>query len=394
MHEGLSGNNKPDSDNLIAYLFALTAALFLLIARFALFYYQSHDYIQFLSVWVNEYRGMSFWEALGTNVGNYNPPYMYLLNIIARIDFSDLYLIKAVSVIFDFLLAYFAMKIVSLRTESVNIRIFAFIATLAIPTVLLNSAMWGQCDSIYSAFALGALYFSLRGKSKTAYAFMALALGFKLQAAFLFPIFIVCILTNKIRFRDCYMFFAVYLALMLPAIIAGMPLSDSLFMYLTQVDSFHFITLNAMNIWQLVGHVYFPAFRIVGFAICALAVLSLLYFAFVHRERFLHTADYVRLAFVFAAVAPFLLPQMHDRFFYMADVLSLLVFFYDKRRWYVPVITIFCSYVAYVFFLMNWEILIEFRFLAIAMGLVIILVLRDLVLSMKNNTEVLINDTI
>jgi len=394
MQSELSKSNQNNPDNLMAYLFAMSAALFLLIARFALFYYESHDYIRFLSIWVNEYRGMSFWEALGTNVGNYNPPYMYLLNIIARIGISDLYLIKIVSVIFDFLLAYFVMKIVSLRTKSVNIRILAFIATLAIPTVLLNSAMWGQCDSIYSAFAFGALYFALSGKSKMAYAFMALALGFKLQAAFVFPIFIVCIFTGKIKFRDCYVFFAVYLALMLPAIIAGMPLSDSLFMYLTQVDSFHFMTLNAMNIWQLVGYVHFPAFRIVGFAVCALAVLSLLYFAFVHRDRFLHTVDYVRLAFLFAAVAPFLLPQMHDRFFYMADVLSLLVFLYDTRRWYVPVIVIFCSYIAYVFFLMSWEILIEFRFLSIAMGLVIILVLRDLVISMKNNTEVFANDAI
>lgn len=371
----------------MAYTYAMAAALLLLIVRFALFYYESHDYIRFLSLWVEEYRGMSFWEALGTNVGNYNPPYMYLLNIIARIGISDLYLIKVVSVIFDFLLAYFAMKIVSLKTESVNVRVIAFVATLAIPTVVLNSAMWGQCDSIYASFALGALYFALSGRSKMAFSFMALALGFKLQAAFIFPIFLVCVFTKKIQLKDCYMFFAVYFAMLLPAIIAGMPVQDYLLVYFTQADSFHILTLNAMNIWQLVGDVSFPAFRIVGLAICALAVLSLLYFSYVNKDRFLHTADYIRLAFIFAAVAPFLLPQMHDRFFYMADALSLIVFLYDPRRWYVPILTIFSSYVAYVFFLMNWEILFDFRFLSIAMGVVIILVLRDLVISIKKVRE-------
>ncbi|MCL2249690.1 MAG: hypothetical protein FWC13_10510 [Oscillospiraceae bacterium] len=379
--------SNTNNEKMMAYVFALTAALLLLIARFALFYFESADYVIFLSVWVEEYRGMSFWQALGTNVGNYNPPYMYLLNIIARIPISDLYLIKIVSVIFDFLLAYFAMKIVSLKTENLNFRLLTFVLTLAIPTVMLNSAMWGQCDSIYSAFALGALYFALSGKSKLSYTFMALSLSFKLQAAFIFPIFLVCIMTKKIRFRDCYMFFIVYISLMLPAIIAGMPIEDSLFMYFTQADSFHVLTLNAMNVWQLVGDVYFPAFRIVGFALCGLAVLSLLYFVYIHREKFKHNVDYVRLAFVFAAIAPFLLPQMHDRFFFMADVLALIIFLFDKRRWYIPVMVIFSSYMTYVFFLMNWVILFERRYLAIVMGLAIILVLRDLVISLRKPEE-------
>jgi len=387
-----SNQNKPD--NFLPYLFALIAGCLLFIARLALFSFQSHDYIQFLNLWVAEYRTMTFWQGLGTNVGNYNPPYMYLLNIIARIGINDLYLIKFVSVGFDFLLAYFVMKIVSLKTESVNIRVMAFVLTLAIPTVLLNSAMWGQCDSIYTAFAMGALYFALSGRSKMTFSFMALALGFKLQATFIFPIFLVCVFTKKIRLRDCYMFFAVYFAMLLPAIIAGMPVEDFLLVYFGQADTFHFLTLNAMNIWQLVGDVPFQAFRIVGLVVCGLAVLSLLYYAYIHRDRFIHTVDYVRLAFVFVAVAPFLLPQMHDRFFYMADVLSLVVFIFDKRRWYIPLMVIFSSYVAYVSYLMNWVILVEFRHMAIVMGLAIIMILKDLVISIRANTEVLANDTL
>jgi Gpi18-like mannosyltransferase len=330
-----------------------------------------------------QYRGMSFWEAMGTPVGNYNPSYMYILNIVSRIGISDLYLIKTVSVMFDLLLAFFVMKLVSLKTESLNFRMLAFILAFAVPTVVLNSSMWAQCDSIYTAFALGSVYFGLRGRSKVAYVFIALALSFKLQAAFILPFFAVFIIKNKIKLRDCYVFFLTYFAMLLPAVIAGRSIVDLLMVYINQTGTYHFLKLNAVNIWQLVGDVEFGGFRIAGLYISGLAVLGLLYFTYVNRERLVQTVDYIRLVFLFAVILPFLLPQMHDRFFYMADVLSLLVFLFDKRRWYVPLVTVFCSYTAYAWYLMNWAVLVDYKYAALALMVVIFTVLRDYVLSLR-----------
>jgi len=285
-------------------------------------------------------------------------------------------------VAFDVVLAYFVMKIVSLKTESANMRILAFVLAFAIPTVVLNSAMWGQCDSIYTAFLLGSIYFALCGKSKMTFAFLALALSFKLQAAFLFPVFAVFVIKDKIKLYDCYVFFLVYLATLLPAALAGRPVIDLLFVYFNQSVSYHFMTLNAMNIWRLVGDVAFFNFRIVGLFSGGVAALGLLYFTYVHKERLVHTADYVRLAFLYAMIVPFFLPQMHDRFFYMADVLSLTVFLFDKRRWYVPLITVFCSYTAYAWYLKSF-VPIDHRYTALAMMVVIFIVLRDYVVSLR-----------
>jgi len=367
------------------YIFMVIAVSALLVVRGALFYFESWDYISFLSEWIAVYRSMPFFTAMGTKVGDYNPPYMYILNIISRIGVSDLILIKAVSVIFDSLLAFFVMKLVSLRTARTNLHILAFLLAFTIPTAILNSSMWGQCDSVFTSLAVGSVYFALRGRSKTAYAFIALALSFKLQAAFLLPIFAIFIFTKKIRFKDCYMFFIVYFMMLLPAFFAGMPIDDLLLVYFRQSDSYHLINLNAVNIWRFVDNVSFEHFRIVGLYISGVAVLSLLYFSYVKRECLTKNENFIRLAFLFTSIMPFLLPQMHDRFFYMADVFSLAVFLFDKKRWYVPVVCIICSYNTYAFYLMGWIVLFDYTIAALALMVVILIVLRDLVLSLNDN---------
>jgi len=84
------------TEKLIPILFTSAGVLSLLIIRIALFDFDWGDYSMFLQPWVESYRKMTFIEGLGTKVGNYNHPYMYILNIIARINFPDLYLIKTV----------------------------------------------------------------------------------------------------------------------------------------------------------------------------------------------------------------------------------------------------------------------------------------------------------
>jgi len=251
--------------------------------------------------------------------------------------------------------------------------------------VLLNSSMWGQCDSIYSAFAIGSVYFGLKGRSKLAYAFIALAFAFKMQAVFLMPLFPILILKGKISFKDCYVFFVVLLATHLPAILAGMPLSDVFTAYIDQANYFSSLNMNSINVWRLVGPVDYESFRLVGLHVAGLAVLGLLYFTYVNRKQLINSVDYIRLAYLFAVILPFLLPKMHDRYFFMADVLSLLVFMFDKRRWFVPVVTVLCSYITYAYFLMSGVTLIDYRFAAIALLFVIIIVLRDYVLSVYLN---------
>jgi len=366
----------------ISFLFTFICIAILLVIRGALFYQEWGDFSYFLLPWIERYREMTFLEGLGTSVGNYNPPYMYILNIIARFDFSELISVKIVSVLFDFLVAFFVMKIVSLRTENMNIRLLAFVLALAIPTVIINSSMWAQCDAIYSTFAIGSLYFGLAKRSKLAYIFMGLAFSFKMQAMFLFPMLIVFIFMKRIKFRDCYLFFAVYLATLLPAVIAGMPVDAVLSTYINQAGTYSELSMNIANVWQFAGNVPYENFLVIGLCIAGLAVLGLLYFTWVNRARLVDYVDFVRLAYLFAVIMPFLLPKMHDRYYFLADVLSVLVFMFDKRRWYVPVVSIFCSYLGYAWFMMGRFEIIDFKIGALALLVIIFVVLRDYVQSL------------
>jgi len=377
----LKFRDKSITDKLTMLAFALTGILVLLYIRYLLFYFQSGDYIMYTYPWILEYQSMTFIEGLAARVGNYNHPYMYILNIIARFGNSGIFLIKAVSVFFDLLLAYFVMKIISLKTESLNIRILAFFLIFALPTVILNSSMWGQCDSIYASFIVGSFYFALRGRSKSAYAFLALAVSFKAQAVFLLPVFPFLIINKKITLRDCYIFFIVYFSTFIPALLAGRSFIEMLLTYIDQVGFYAALNMNAINIWLFIENVNYERFSSVGMFATGFVILGLMYFTWVNRVRLTGNLDYVRLAYLSAVIMPFLLPKMHDRYFFIADVLSVVLFIFDKRRWYVPVVTVSCSFLAYAAYLM-WDTFVDLRLAVPALLFVIIVVLKDYVTSL------------
>jgi Gpi18-like mannosyltransferase len=55
----------------------------------------------------------------------------------------------------------------------------------------------------------------------------------------------------------------------------------------------------------------------------------------------------VELALVSAIVVPFCLPRMHERYFFLADVLSILAAFLIPALFYAPVVMITVSFFAY-----------------------------------------------
>ena len=84
-----------------------------LVLRALVFGYETLDYQNFLTRWVDFFRQRGGWRALSEPVGNYNIPYLYFMALFSYSSVKDLYLIKLLSTVFDVLLAYSAMRLVS-----------------------------------------------------------------------------------------------------------------------------------------------------------------------------------------------------------------------------------------------------------------------------------------
>jgi Gpi18-like mannosyltransferase len=215
---------------------------------------------------------------------------------------------------------------------------------------VLNSAWWGQADSVYTFFVLASLYFLLINRSLLAMIFFGVAFAFKLQAIFLAPFLFLLMLKGCIPWKSILIVPLVYVILMIPAILAGRSFLDVLMIYLSQANTYQELTMKAPNLYQFISNkLYRPAlFLGIGFT----AILSLIWVSgYARKIKTLTPEIMVMCAAVSTAMMPFFLPKMHERYFYLADVSLLLVAMYLPRLWFVPLASQVVSTLTYSVYL-------------------------------------------
>ena len=230
LHEGLLKSRR-----------AMLVTLPLLIAAFVLrgyfLSYETLDYRDFLSKWVQFYRENLGFRSLAYPLGNYNIPYLYFLCFFSYLPMRDLYLIKLLSILFDVVLAYASMRLLGLCVKDGRVKLACFLTVLLLPTVVLNGAVWGQCDSIYVALALLGLWLGLSDRPVLSVLCFTLSFGFKLQAVFILPIMAVLWFRGNYRLWHFALFPAFYVLLVLPAVALGKPFIETLTLYTSQTGS-------------------------------------------------------------------------------------------------------------------------------------------------------------
>jgi Gpi18-like mannosyltransferase len=340
--------------------------------RFAFVNEVNSDYRVFLSPWYDALAAGGGFRAVGQEIGNYNPPYLYLLAATTYLPIPKIVAIKLVSMVFDAALAAFAGLIVRRRFD-VRMALLAFALVLFASTVLLNSGYWGQCDSIYAAFCLGSLYFLLRGRPWWACVLIGLALSFKLQAIFFLPALLIVLVVNRQRLLALLAVPATFLAMLLPAAVAGRGWRSLLMVYPDQVTGgggggtgfgrggggfgggfgggatggssggLGAWTQNGPTMFQWVGGSV--GWVVAGLVAVAAVLVGLGVLAW--RARPLDGPQIILLATATVLAVPFLLPQMHERYFYLADVTTIVAAFYLRRFWPVGVAVSASSVLAY-----------------------------------------------
>ncbi|MGP4005850.1 glycosyltransferase 87 family protein [Streptomyces sp. 4N124] len=325
------------------------ATMLAVVVRVAMFDHESTDYKFFVKDWYEFISAHGGFGALKYSFADYNVPYLYLIAALTYLPIPALIGVKIISVVFDLVLAYFTYRIVALRHTGRRLPALAAVIVLFLPTVGTNSGMWGQADSIYAAFGLGGVYFLLRRRPWPAGLFFGLSLAFKLQAVFLFPLLLVLALRRWIPWRVLLAVPGVVLLLDVPALLVGAPIGRLLSVYADQTSSYTQLSLLAPSIYQfLPASADAEVIRPIGIAVTGLVILGLCVGVWLSRVR-LTTARVVLMGAASAVLVPFLLPSMHERYFYLAEVLTVIAAFYLPRRlWYVPVLVQVASFLAYL----------------------------------------------
>lgn len=310
--------------------------------------YVTLDYENFLSRWVQYFRDNGGFAALDGSVGNYNLPYLYFLALFSYSPIYDLYLIKLLSIFFDVILAWACMKLTAAAGGSQAKRLFAFLATLLLPTVILNGALWGQCDSIYAALGLIAIWLAMTERPALSVVFMALSFSFKLQAIFLMPVYFILLYSHRVKFWHLLLFPLTYIIVVLPAVLAGRPFMDTLMLYFNQAGTVgNGLNYNSPSIFALIrGEVDEKLWSYIGIGL-AFTFCALMFFLLWFRRRHMTRELILGAALMFAIGVPFFLPHMHDRYFFAADVLSLAVAAAAPEFALLPICVSFASLLGY-----------------------------------------------
>lgn len=333
---------------LLDVLMALGLVAVGFLIRLCLAGFRSGDWEVFLEPWTNQFKLHGF-KALATGFYNYTPIYMYILWFLTLLPIDTLMGIKAVSILFDLALAAVVAKIVVQVKPGAGPLLPFGIVWLA-PTVISNSGMWGQCDSIYTTFVMLCFLFLLKKESGKAMLFYGIALAIKLQSVFFAPILLLLFFLKRIRFREFFLVPAVYLVSIIPAWIAGRPFGELLLIYLGQAAG-NEPTLSVIypNIYYLIGNdVYLDLYGRTAICFTMAVLLVLLYYVLKKAYRIgLSDQVLVQAALACGSLIVFLLPSMRERYSYMVDILAVLYAFMNPKKLYVPLARLTISYMAY-----------------------------------------------
>ena len=310
---------------------------------------KSVDYKFCLAVWYDFISSHGGFSALKYDFADYTPAYLYWILIAVTLlsGLPKIMAIKLFAMSVDFLCAFLAYKIVKLKYPSGNIPILAFLAVLLSPNAIYNSSLWGQCDVIYTTGLLSCVYFLSVRKQIPALISFGVALSFKLQSIFLAPLLLIMLCKKRINWYYLPLIPLVYVISVLPAWLAGRSIIDLLLVYFNQADKYKELTKGAPNIYQWIPNNIYHIFLPLGLIITIVAMFSLAYF--VYKSKLPITQDrLIYLATISVLFMPYILPKMHDRYFYPADIFTIIFAFYFPHYKWVAIVMQMASFFSYL----------------------------------------------
>jgi len=300
-------------------------------------------------------------NALNKQVGDYSLLYQTIVACLTYIDANPVYLYKIISVLFDFLIAFSVLYFsVNCFVGSSNAKVnkkrnlcLSYACVILLPTMVMNSAYWGQCDSLYTFFLLWSIWFLYKESYPLSFFALGCSLAFKLQAILLLPLFVYAYFSK----RNIHLFNIIIAAITfwlsgIVVYICRQNLFANIEIYSNQVTMFKRMWMNVPSFWFFIT-VDYNKFYLVAIGL-TLLILGIGLLLVINGRKKMNTFEQIiELAVFIEWTCIIFLPAMHDRYTYVLDLLLLILAIVVGRKYFsytlVATITSTITYISYLF---------------------------------------------
>lgn len=270
--------------------------------------------------------------------GDYPLTYIFIIWLLTKVPIKFAYTIKFASIILDYLMAFLFGKVAeNVYPNEQKSFCLGYGIVMFLPTVIMNSAFWGQSDCFYGAFVMGVLLCLLKGKYPQMMLFLGIAFSYKLQTVFILPFVLMYYwIERKFSARLFLIVPAVMIGMHIPAIMAGYSPMIAFSQFMGQSEAYPFLYYFYPNFWFFFQAQ--PYFRF-GMSATFLTIAALLVFVVllvkkgvrITNERVLPIALWIMFTCVM------FLPAMHERYTYMPEILACLYGIKHPKKIWLPI---------------------------------------------------------
>ncbi len=277
----------------------------------------------------------SFYES--ESFTDYPPGYMYVLYLLGAIKElfglsteSSYVLLKMPAIICDLILGAFIWKEAGKKFGERLSVIFAAFYMLN-PAVILNSALWGQVDAVYTLFVVLMIYLIANRRMISSYFVFAICIFIKPQAFIFTPVLICGIIENvflpkfdKDKFVKNLLWGLGAIA-MLVLISLPFGIDNVIDQYKATLESYPYMTVNAFNLWgalKMNWTALTPIFSVIGYIFLA-AIVAYSFYVFFKSKN---PSKYYFVGGLLAFLTFMLSTKMHDRYAFAMMALFLLAY--------------------------------------------------------------------
>ncbi|MBR5219107.1 MAG: glycosyltransferase family 39 protein [Clostridia bacterium] len=280
---------------------------------------------------------------------DYSPGYLYVLWLLGGIKklmgltgTAEVILYKLPAIICDVLAGVVIYSLAQKEIKNKNISQALCLLYMLSPAVIINSAVWGQVDSIFTLFAVISLLLLTQEKYIKSALLIGVAVLIKPQALMLGPIFAFAFVQKIIEDRRHIKTLLISgAAFILTVVLPSLPFVISKTpdflpkLYIGTMGSYPYATLNAANLFGAVGANFADqtqrfmglSYQSMGtFAILAAVIISgIIFFKSKEKGKIFYCSGLIlTIIFTFGV-------RMHERYLFPALIMFLVSFIYKRE---------------------------------------------------------------